>query len=595
MFVAVMRKGVVALGLAACIAAGATACARDVPTGAAPSLPTTPTLPIAYRNAAFTLSVNAIQKRVSVSAPTATLTQRVTAGARALAGGVQPSLLGGDVIDLVVTNYTAGLVGEEQPGKIAVRFDLQVINRLDGYQLTTPTFPSPPSGVDGMLAFPIEVSVLTSSGGVTSAGNEVTVTSPRFGKVVHSRDWDGELHNFFNDTGCPSTATDCYRYEPFGSVPPLGSSPARRVGFLIDPEVGDFRVKVIVAADLVPALSPTRATVRGTVLSNIGPVEGALVAVVGAGSGTTNATGQYSIGDVPAGAARTIALQALPNGCVSLQPTATVPIAAGAAVTQDFTATCPVPTAPIQGTITTTEGTALSGVQVVVTPTGGSALPAAVSSTGGAWSVANVPYRPSDSGLIALQNLPSNCSFTPTPYTGLTASGLSRALVVSCGAAPVTYALGGTWGRITATGVTGRQVTLTFAIDMGAAPGSPDIDGSAADALTGLSFRVQYDGALLDWTARQGLTLDPFDVVTVSEVNTGTAQAATSVTIGSSSGSTRTGSIALVQLTYDIPVGASGTVSPTVVLVRVGAGSLDLDVTSRVIVTVPPLTIPNPS
>jgi len=570
----------------------ASACAPETPANVAPELPATPGLPIQYRNAAFTLAVDATKRRVTVSAPAGSVTQRVAAPSALVGSRVNPSLLGGDAVDLVVTNYTAGVLGEVVPGKIRVTFDIQIINRLGGYRLDTPTFPTPPSGVSGVLAFPIEISVLNSSGGVVSSGNEITVSSPRFGRVVHSSDWEGELHSFFNDTGCPSTASDCFRYEPFTAIEPLGSSPPQRVGFLIDPEVGDFRVKVIVGADLVPAAAPTPGTVRGTITSNIGPLGGAVVTVTGGGSATTNASGAYSISNVPSGNARTVILQALPSGCVSLLPTATLNIAAGATITQDFVATCTIPTAPLQGIVSNTLGAPLAGVQVTVTPTGGVAQPAGTTSATGAWQLTQVPYLPATEGSITLANLPSGCTAGAFAYTGLGAAGLTRDIVVSCAVAPITYPLVATWGSIAPTGPTGRQVTLTLAIDMGVAPGSADVDGAAADALTGLSLTLGYDGSVLDWTSRLLLSPIPFDIGDIVENNPGTASALVSATFGSSAGGNRSGAFELLRLTFDVAPGASGTLAPQLAVTRAGAGSLDVDVTARVIVTVPPLNIP---
>ena len=578
--------------LALPLALSLVACIGDAPTAIAPELPPAPPLPAAYRNAAFTLAVNATRQQVTVSAPAGGLASPVVSPVLLDAADVQPSLLGGDAIELVVTNYSSGAVGAVVPGKVQVLFDLQVINRLATYRLSTPSFPTPPSGVSGLLAFPIEITVLSSSGGVTSVGNELVVSSPRFGRVVHSNDWNGDLHNFFNDTGCPLTATDCFRYEPFGTIEPLASSQPQRVGFLIDPEVGDFRVKVIVGADLVAATLPAPGTVRGSVTSNIGPVEGAVVTVTGGGTVTTSATGAYSLSNVPSGNARTVTLQALPSDCVSLQPSAVLDIASGATVTHNFVANCSIPTAPMQGTITNTLGAPLAGVQVTVTPTGGTPLPAVATDATGAWQVAQVPYRPSNSGSITLANLPVGCSAGSSSYSVLDATGLTRNLVVTCAAPPMTYPLSATWGGITPTGPTGRQVSLTLSIDMGVAPGNNDIDGSAADALAGLSLVIGYDGTILDWTSRQLLTPVTFDIGDVVESNAGSSSAASAVNIASSTGSTRSGAIDLIRLTFNVAAGASGTITPSITLTRVGAGSLDVDVKSRVTLSLAGFVIP---
>jgi hypothetical protein len=99
-------------------------------------------------------------------------------------------------------------------------------------------------------AFPLEVSVLTTAGRVGVSGSEINVTAPRSGVAVASADWDGAPHNFFNDVGCNASSNDCFRFEPFGILEPQTSSARRKVGFLLDPTVGDLRVRVILAADL---------------------------------------------------------------------------------------------------------------------------------------------------------------------------------------------------------------------------------------------------------------------------------------------------------------------------------------------------------
>jgi hypothetical protein len=170
-------------------------------------------------------------------------------------GGQSMSLLGSDVIDVTVSNYVAGAIGATIPGKILVTFDITLHNRLNGIRLITPTFPTPPVGVSGVQVFPFEISVFTTSGGVGTQGNEIVVTSPRFGAAIPSNNWDGAPHNFFNDVGCTGASNDCFRYEPFGAIGPLAASETRQVGFLVDPTIGDLRVKMIIAAN-VQSVSP---------------------------------------------------------------------------------------------------------------------------------------------------------------------------------------------------------------------------------------------------------------------------------------------------------------------------------------------------
>ncbi len=211
-----------------------------------------------FRNAAFVLDVSTMRRTVKISPPTASLPGRTSAASLPVqaTASAHLSLLGGDVIDVSVSNYVAGAIGVVVPGKILVTFELTLHNRLNGIRLVTPTFPTPPTGVSGVQAFPFEVSVVTSAGGVGAVGNEILVTSPRFGLVIASNHWDGAPHSFFNDTDCTGSSNDCFRYEPFGSIGPLGASQARQVGFLVDPTVGDLRVRLIVAANVQAVSAP---------------------------------------------------------------------------------------------------------------------------------------------------------------------------------------------------------------------------------------------------------------------------------------------------------------------------------------------------
>jgi hypothetical protein len=271
-----------------------------------------------------------------------------------------------------------------------------------------------------------------------------------------------------------------------------------------------------------------------------------------------------------------------------------VTVTAGGTHTVNFTVNCSVPTGSIGGTITSSLGGGLSGVSVTVTPTGGSALPASTSGATGTYSVTNVPTVPAG-GAITLGNLPANCTNPgPTAYSGLTTAGLTVNITVTCTAAAVTYPLSASWGAITNTGPTGRQATLTFAIDMGAAPGRPDIDGANADPLAGLSFGLTYNGTLLDYISR---TLLPpggeFDLGIVNEIGQGTAGAQASVAISSTSGATLTGNIQLIRLTFNIATGASGTVTLGVTVSEALATTSLINVTSSVAVqTLPALVIP---
>lgn len=556
----------------------------------APVLPSTPAIPAQYRGAAFLMDVSATKKTVRITAPSASISSKINPNV--LGGGAQYSLLGGDVIELVTSNFQAGAVGAVEPGKVAITFDLQVLNKLAGLRLTTPTFPTPPSGVTGVQVFPFEISVTTTSGGVASSGNEVVVTSPRFGAVVPSSDWgnlplgDGNFHNFFNDVGCTSTSNDCFRYEPYAPIDPQGASAAQKVGFIIDPTVGDFRVKMIVAADLQSATPAQPGTVAGTVTSNIGAINGATISVTGGFSGNSNASGAYSISGVTSGQNKTVSISNLPSGCTANQGSfsgQTVP--ASGTLTVNFAVTCQVPTGQIAGTVTKQEdGSALTGVTVVVTPQGGAALAAVQTAAGGAYIRSLVPTIPSN-GTITLSGLPANCiNAGPYSYTGLTTAGLTRNIVVSC-PAPAFYPVTASWA-VTGTGAT-RKAELTLAIDMDFY-NDPAINGTSADDLSGITFQVLFDGTKLaaPTVASQFVTkLSPaeFDLAVPGNAGAGTASASSTVAVGSTSAATKTGNFQIIKLSYNIGATVTGTtLTPTVNVTEALATSALVPITSKI-------------
>ncbi|MBC8088118.1 MAG: carboxypeptidase regulatory-like domain-containing protein [Phycisphaerae bacterium] len=542
------------------------ACALPAPDPVDPIFPDAPAIPAQYRGAAFILDVSTLKRSISVSAPTAGVARPIAAPRAAVTSNdlAQFSLLGGDAVDLAVTGYVAGALGADVPGKVLITFDLQVLNKLAGIELITPTFPTPPSGVSGLQAFPIEVSVTQSAGGVGTVGNVIVITSPSFGAVVHSNNWDGAPHNFFNDVGCTASATDCFRYEAFGDIAPLGASAVRQVGFLIDPTVSDFRVKVILAADLRAVAPPAPAVVNGIVTSNIGPIANVTVSLSGGYFGVSGSTGAYSISGVATGV-RAFTLSNVPPGCTPLLPPA-ISVTPGSILVVNFVLTCIVPTGSITGTITSSLGGVLTGITISATPSGGSATPVAMTNSSGNYSLSNVTTFPS-TGTLTLGNLPSNCvNPGPASYAGLTVTGLVQNIVIACTAPPFTYPLIGTWGPITNGGATGRQVTLSFAIDMGSAPGSPSIEGPNADPLTAIGIRVEYDGARMNWASRTLLSPAEFDLGVFNELNQNFFNAALLGAILSTTGATKTGAFPLVRLTFNIANGFSGTIVPSVIV-----------------------------
>ena len=152
-----------------------------------------------------------------------------------------------------------------------------------------------------------------------------------------------------------------------------------------------------------------------------------------------------------------------------------------------------------------------------------------------------------------------------------------------------TYPFTGTWGAITPGGPTGRTVDLTLAINMGAAPGRSDINGSAQDELVGIQYSLFYDASLLQYASR--VVLDPnLDLVSAASPTPGV----TNVAQTSQQSLTSHGSIQLVRLTFNIPSGASGTVNPSVSFVETLAGlvAAPIDVKGDVVATLPSLVIP---
>jgi hypothetical protein len=324
------------------------ACADTALTPPAAVLPIDPAIPAQYRGAAFVFDVNATKKTVGVTAPTATIRNPISAASLNLGLNSAPtySVLGGDAIGLSVSNYQASAVGAFVPGKLRITFDLSINNRLAGIRLVTPTFPAPPVGVTGVQAFPFEISVTSTAGSVgQGTANNENVLTPSLGMVVPSSNWDGNPHNFFNDTGCPVTATDCFRYESFGVVGPLGSSMAQQIGFDVDPTVAIFRVKVLVVADLENVGVPGPVGVSGTVTTPAGvSLAGATVNVSGGFSGTVGANGAYTVDNVGTGS-KTITVTNLPSFCVT-PASQNVTALSGANVTANFIVSCTVPTAP---------------------------------------------------------------------------------------------------------------------------------------------------------------------------------------------------------------------------------------------------------
>jgi hypothetical protein len=511
----------------------ANACSSDS-TGAGPIIPGQPTPNPQITKAAFLADVNLRTKTIKITPPQLTTTGGLSAAKlSAAASSVDFSLVGGDVVTLTTSNFAASAVGAFQPGKVRVTFDVNMTNKLSGVQLIGPTvFPTPPAGTSGPLLFPYNIAVAVTSGGTATGGqgNDVIVTLPSYGLVAPSTDWNGAPHNFFNDTGCPATANDCFRFEEFtGPIFPGSTTGANTVGFDLDPTVGQFTATLIVAADLQNSGPAPTGTIAGTVTSpQLGALNGVVVtATAGVSSlpGTTAGAGAYSIASVPTGPASVAITSGLPAGCTNPGSQSTT-VTNGGTSTINFSVTCPVPTGTVGGTIAFTGFTpsGITGISVIVTPTGGSAQAAVNPSGAGVYSRSGVPVG-TGAGSVALSNLPSGCTLPPAgSYSGLTNGGTATVnFSVACVAPPAGYNYNVAFGA-PAAGV----VRLTINLDMSTF-NDPAVNGASADDISVLQGSFTYNTARLTLVAgscgkvnaAQGLDSPTFNVGTPGTIGYG--------------------------------------------------------------------------
>ncbi len=319
----------------------------------------------------------------------------------------------------------------------------------------------------------------------------------------------------------------------------------------------------------------------------------------------TAVDGNYAASGVPIGSGSnagsgSITVDNLPNGCTIPAAQPYSGLTANGTVTVSVAVTCAVATTgTLTGRITRSTGGDAAGVSVTVTPTGVSALPAVTTNSTGTYTVTNVP---AGGGALALASLPTGC--TPPAsltYSGLTAGGsLTRDLVLNCVAGPHTYPVTATWGAVTTGGPTGRQVTLTIAVDMGSAPGRPDVAGNAADPMAAITLAVAYDSTKLAYQSRTLLSPNEFDLgiagTVADTIPANAGQKITTVAVASSAGVVKTGSFQLVRVLMNIRTVGAGTVTPTLTVRQMLADTFaapQKNVTSSVVVQpIPTLTIP---
>jgi hypothetical protein len=253
-----------------------TGCIREQPADPfSPLIPPEPPDNPQILSAAWTADVFRNQRKVIIKAPKKGLEKRdlqVLGEYFGVApGSPDLSILAGDVVDILPQGtLSTSALGAFIPGQVRTTFALQVRNKLTAVNITTPTFPEPPAGTQGVILFPFEIVVTQTPGSVSidpANPNYVLVELPNQGLVAPSVDWDINPFNFFNDTGCGAGSNDCYRSEAFfdaaGSSPVLqggATSQSRTVGFDHDPTVSQFRVRMILAGDLQDATPNTPPT-----------------------------------------------------------------------------------------------------------------------------------------------------------------------------------------------------------------------------------------------------------------------------------------------------------------------------------------------
>lgn len=461
-----------------------------------PQLPGDAPVTPAVQAAAWRFDVSTKDRKIKITPPAGKVASVAANLSRA---GVEYSLVGADVIALTASNYAATGVGTggAPAGKVRVTFDLAITNLLSSVDLITPTFPTPPAGGSGVFAFAFSTNVTTTSGGVSTSGNDVIIDLPNTGQVAPSSNFDGAPHNWFNDTGCPAGANDCYRYEAYPVPVSAGATTSgQQIGFDIDPTVSNFSAKIIVAADLQNSGPAITRTVSGTVTSpQLGNLSSGSVTITGGFSQTPSA-GNYSIAGVGAGP-RTVSYTP-PAGCSAPAPQSiTVSSGSPDPIPVNFVVTCSAPTGTVTGAINFAAGTgsspSLSGVTVTVTPAAAGTSPVTGNpAAAGSYSIGGVVIgvgAGAGNGVVSFSGLPAGCSFVGTStssYSGLTAGGSVAAAPVQVTCAAANYPLNYTWGAPSA-----GSITLTVSINMNA-QNNPVNNGAAADVIGAFQGTITY-------------------------------------------------------------------------------------------------------
>jgi hypothetical protein len=577
------RRAASGLLLAASVGLGA--CSGD-PTASTP--PGNPAANTELGRASFIFDINLAQGSVTVKDPTLKLTPSLAGlGAGQPAGGPGFSILSNDAIIVTASNFVASTVGQVVPNKVRVTFDVAISNKLPSIDLITPSFPLAPAGQTGLLLLPYTTSIIsTSGGGGTGGGNTVIFERPSNGTVTPNIHWNGNAsldkpgnilqnpgpggapHNFFNDVSCSvggsdELPSDCYRYETFGIVGATQTA-TRRVGFDVDAGVGEFRIRMIAAADLNPRGTGTTGTVTGTVTSPArGPLAGVTVTLSGALvtpalTAVTNGSGLFTISGAPLGT-HDLQLSALPSGCSSGFGWPAVTVVGGQTTTQNFTVDCSALLGTVSGSVSRSgPGTQdLSSVSFSIDPdAAGSPTVGGTIGTGlGYAALVEIGVGAgSGAGTVTLGNLPALCTApAPGSYSGLTAGG-SQAVnfTVDCQTPPAAtrYQFTSTWGA-----PSGGFVNLLITFDPSGF-NSPAINGAGPDGFAGLQAITALTGpAASRLTAVTGIATGVFATPTIGGTLP-TIAWLTNTTVGD-----QTALTGVATLQFLVGSGAAGTVT----------------------------------
>jgi sugar lactone lactonase YvrE len=262
---------------------------------------------------------------------------------------------------------------------------------------------------------------------------------------------------------------------------------APRWSFLMFSLVLALGAFAVACHDTSAGLAPSGVIV-GSVSSSLGgalsgvslvvtPTGGKAMALVTSGS-----TGTFRVIDVPAvTGSGAIAVSGVPVNCTAPSTVGYTGLFADDSVIVPIVVPCVPVTGSITGSITNSLGGGIPGASVTVTPTGGTALAAVVSSSAGAYTVSSVLVG-DGAGAVAVSSLPSNCTTpSPTAYSGLTFRGsVTVNITVTC--TPLTGTVSGTVTSSLGGGIANANVTVTPSA--GSAAPAVTTSGTGAYAVT---------------------------------------------------------------------------------------------------------------